>query len=220
MAAVDLFDPDDDPQQQALVIDLIRQGYERLHRFIQQGLEYFTWLTARRVETTELTDLVEVVQLAADSIPDLAASEVNFQIAAAGGPCLVRGEVRPLIEVVRIVFYNAVKFCQAKKCIRVDVQATAAHVVLTIADRGQGFPCEFARELFQPFTVTDTTHHFQGTGLNLALARVIVEAYGGQIQAHSEGVGKGATFTITFPTGGSPTRHNSKIKCSLRPLTI
>lgn len=204
MAAVDLFDPHDDPQQQAMVIDLIRQGYERLHGFIQKGLDYFTWLTAGRVETTDSTDLAEIVQLVADSMPALAEPGVDFQLTGAAGPCLVRGEAGHLVEVVRIVLDNALKFCQAEKYISVHVQATAAQVILTIADRGQGFPGEFARELFQPFTITDATHHFRGTGLNLALARVIVEAYDGQIEAYSAGVGQGATFTITFPAVSLP----------------
>jgi signal transduction histidine kinase len=106
--------------------------------------------------------------------------------------------------VVQIVLDNALQFSPQEKCISVHVQTTAAEVILTIADRGQGFPCEFARELLQPFTITDVMHHCQGTGLNLALARVIVEAYGGQIQAHSAGVGEGATFTMRFPVVALP----------------
>jgi signal transduction histidine kinase len=199
MAAVDLFDPHDDPQQQAEVIDMIRTGYERLHEFIRKGLEYFSWLAIELVDVTEITDLAEVVRMVADSMPGCTAPGVDCQITAAGGSCLVRGDTKHLADIVRIVLDNALKFSQAEKAIRVHVQATAAHVVLTIADRGQGFPGEFRRELFQPFTITDIAHHFQGTGLNLALARVMVEAYGGQIQASSEGVGNGATFTMTFP---------------------
>jgi signal transduction histidine kinase len=69
-----------------------------------------------------------------------------------------------------------------------------------VIDRGQGFPPESASELFRPFTVADVTHHSQGTGLNLALAYAIVEAYGGKLWAESEGVGLGATFTAAFPS--------------------
>jgi signal transduction histidine kinase len=124
---------------------------------------------------------------------------VDFQLITADLPCRVRGAARHLAEVVQIVLDNALRFSPHQKCIRVHVQTTATEVSLTITDQGQGFPCEFAGEVFQPFTITDVRHHCQGSGLNLALARVIVEAYGGQIQAHSAGVGAGATFTMRFP---------------------
>jgi len=204
MAAVDLFDPHDDPQQQAEVIDLIRHGYERLQTFIQKGLEYFSWLATSRLETAETADLAAVVQRVAGSRPDLVQPGVDFQLTTSAVPCHVRGAAQHLTEVVQIVLDNALQFSPQEKCIRVHVQTTAAEVILTIADRGQGFPCEFARELFQPFTITDVMHHCQGTGLNLALARIIVEAYGGQIQAHSAGVGEGATFTMRFPVVALP----------------
>jgi signal transduction histidine kinase len=54
--------------------------------------------------------------------------------------------------------------------------------------------------LFQPFTIADVMHHAQGTGLSLALAQAMVEAYGGHIRAKSPGVGQGATFVVAFPT--------------------
>ncbi len=199
MAAVDLFDPHDDPQQQALVIGLIRDGYEHLHKFIQRGLEYFSWLTAERVQTTDITDLAEVVHLVVAGMPELQGPGVDFQMTSSGTPCLIRGELRPLADVVRIVLDNALKFAQTVKSIRLQVQATPEQVIMTSSDRGQGFQKELAHELFHPFTISNIDSHSRGTGLNLALARAIVEAYGGRIQAHSEGVGQGATFTITFP---------------------
>jgi len=38
-----------------------------------------------------------------------------------------------------------------------------------------------------------------GLGLGLAIARHIVELHHGEITAASEGIGKGATFTVTLP---------------------
>jgi len=67
--------------------------------------------------------------------------------------------------------------------------------------RGQGFPPELARYLFRPFTITIPLHHSRGTGLSLALASaIIVETYGGTIQAASPGPGQGASFIVELPT--------------------
>jgi signal transduction histidine kinase len=38
-----------------------------------------------------------------------------------------------------------------------------------------------------------------GLGLGLSIARHLVELHGGMIEASSEGEGRGATFTVTFP---------------------
>jgi signal transduction histidine kinase len=101
--------------------------------------------------------------------------------------------------VVQILFDNAVKFSRQAPCPRVQIEVTGAEVMLTVADRGQGFPPAMARELFQPFTIADVRHHAEETGLNLALAQAIVAAYGGRLEADSAGVGKGATFVAAFP---------------------
>ena len=42
-----------------------------------------------------------------------------------------------------------------------------------------------------------------GLGIGLALARELVQAHGGRIEAASPGPGKGATFTIEVPTSTS-----------------
>jgi signal transduction histidine kinase len=106
---------------------------------------------------------------------------------------------RHLATVVQILFDNAVKFSRQAPCPRVQIEVTGAEVMLTVADRGQGFPPAMARELFQPFTIADVRHHAEETGLNLALAQAIVAAYGGRLEADSAGVGKGATFVAAFP---------------------
>ncbi|MBA3883522.1 MAG: response regulator, partial [Chthoniobacterales bacterium] len=45
---------------------------------------------------------------------------------------------------------------------------------------------------------------FGGLGLGLAISRAIVELHGGEIRAESDGVGRGATFTVTLATVDTP----------------
>jgi signal transduction histidine kinase len=82
---------------------------------------------------------------------------------------------------------------------RIQLQATPWNggVRIMISDSGRGIDPAEAPRLFKPFArgVEDG----EGFGVGLALARSIVEMHGGSIDVHSEGIGKGATFTIELP---------------------
>ena len=72
---------------------------------------------------------------------------------------------------------------------------------MTVADTGIGIDAETQARLFQPFTQAnrslDRSHG--GLGLGLALVKGMVELQGGEVRAHSDGPGKGASFTLALP---------------------
>jgi two-component system sensor histidine kinase BaeS len=77
-------------------------------------------------------------------------------------------------------------------------------VQISVTDTGEGIPAELLERVFERFyrvdrarTHTPTTG---GSGIGLTITRAIVHAHGGQIRAHSQGLGHGARFVITLPT--------------------
>jgi signal transduction histidine kinase/DNA-binding response OmpR family regulator len=78
-------------------------------------------------------------------------------------------------------------------------------IVIEVRDTGVGIRPEDLSRLFQDFVQLETTQEMrhQGTGLGLALAKRLVSAHGGWIQAESEGEGRGSTFTVVLPSGES-----------------
>lgn len=72
---------------------------------------------------------------------------------------------------------------------------------IAIADTGIGLKATDLSRLFQRFTQLEapTVKQQQGTGLGLALTKSLVELHGGSIQVHSEGEGRGSTFTVRLP---------------------
>jgi len=70
-----------------------------------------------------------------------------------------------------------------------------------VTDTGQGIAPEFLPRVFDRFRQADssTTRSFGGLGLGLAIVRHLVELHGGTVSANSDGAGKGATFSASFP---------------------
>ena len=66
-------------------------------------------------------------------------------------------------------------------------------------DTGPGLPEDIVDRLFTPF-VTTKPH---GLGIGLTIARTIVEAHGGSIDARNNPEG-GATFTVTLRLSETP----------------
>jgi PAS domain S-box-containing protein len=68
------------------------------------------------------------------------------------------------------------------------------HVLVSVADTGEGLPGVDPAALFEAFFTTKP----DGTGMGLAISRSIVEAHSGQIRAEGNEAG-GATFVVTLP---------------------
>jgi signal transduction histidine kinase len=70
----------------------------------------------------------------------------------------------------------------------------ARSIRLAVRDTGSGIPAELLPKIFDPFFTTKP----EGTGLGLSISHGIVHEHHGTLDVRSE-VGKGSTFTLTFP---------------------
>ena len=91
---------------------------------------------------------------------------------------------------------------------RVDVTATAAddELVIAISDTGTGVAREHLPRLFDRFYRADAARDRQhgGAGIGLSIAKALVDAHGGRIEAHSDGHGTGTTFSVSLPCSRQP----------------
>jgi signal transduction histidine kinase len=84
--------------------------------------------------------------------------------------------------------------------IRIKARSEGGRIALDVSDSGVGIDPAEAPLLFQKFAYTDEAHRSGGrTGLGLYISRRLMELGGGSISAHSEGLGHGARFTLTWP---------------------
>jgi signal transduction histidine kinase len=91
---------------------------------------------------------------------------------------------------------------------RVDVTATAAddELLIAISDTGTGVGREHLPRLFDRFYRADAARDRQhgGAGIGLSIAKALVDAHGGRIEAHSDGHGTGTTFSVCLPCSRQP----------------
>lgn len=103
-------------------------------------------------------------------------------------------------QVLDNLITNAIKFSSPGSTIEVGVEILPEKLSFFVKDTGQGIPVAEIPKLFQDFSRTSVrpTGGESSTGLGLAIARRIVQAHGGQIDAKST-LGVGSTFSFWLP---------------------
>lgn len=92
---------------------------------------------------------------------------------------------------------NSLKYSPSGAEVRLSLDATADHYLLSVADTGDGIPPEYLPDrLFEP--LVRARQKDSGSGLGLAIVRKIVQLHHGDISVESE-LGKGTTFTLCLP---------------------
>ena len=81
----------------------------------------------------------------------------------------------------------------------ISLAAADGRVVLSIADRGPGIPHELLNKAFEPFFRVDPGRRqsIPGAGLGLAIAKEIIERYGGTVTLENRH-GGGLCQTVVF----------------------
>lgn len=139
-----------------------------------------------------LTEVVEQLR------PQAAAKELALDLIPADLPP-IRGDGDRLTQVVMNVVGNAVQYTDVGG-VRVQARVEGVDVVIEVSDTGRGLAAGDLTRIFERFHRVDQ-YFADGTGVGLAIAKLIVEAHDGRITAASEGLGHGTTITIELPIG-------------------
>ena len=113
-------------------------------------------------------------------------------------------DTRRLMQLVRNLLGNAVKFSPAGGRITVQVQQEGDHLLLACTDEGPGIPPAELGTIFDAFVQSSATRTGAGgTGLGLSICREIATAHGGDIRARNQ-TGAGARFELRLPLAEAP----------------
>lgn len=108
----------------------------------------------------------------------------------------MQGDYFRLAQILLNIVNNAIKYTPSGGYIQVLTRNTKDwDLEITISDSGVGMSKETTSHLFAP-----TSNYSEGLGIGLQICYQFCKVMGGEISAKSQGIGKGATFKITFPT--------------------
>ena len=155
----------------------------------------------------------------------------GLEIAAIGldAGLVVMADAVRFEQVVMNLLSNAVKFTPQGGRIEVRLGHEDGALRLDVLDTGQGIAQGALSKVFEMFGQPNsvTTRAKGGLGIGLALVRELVALHGGRIEVRSDGIGKGACFSVWLPLleqghgqpAGAPAEHQRDV-AGLRILLV
>lgn len=179
---------------------VIGRGLEQLTRMVDDLLDVARVTRGKVVLDRRPVNLADIVT---QSLSALSASgrTARHQITVDVEPAWVDADPVRAQQIVTNLIVNAIKYTPADGTIHVTVGATDDSAVVRVADSGIGISAAMLPRVFEPFAQGDRTLERSpgGLGIGLTLARRLVEAHGGTIEAESGGAGRGSVFTVRLP---------------------
>ncbi len=184
--------------------EVIDRQFTQLTRLVNDLLD-ITRISRGKVQLQrERLDLAALARRAVDDQRfSFERSGLDLRIDVAGEPLPIDGDGVRVAQVIGNLLQNAAKFTDpgGSVAVRAEASPDRAEAVLQVRDTGRGISPQVLPRLFQPFMQADATldRSKGGLGLGLALIKGLVEIHGGSVSAESEGLGRGATFTVRLP---------------------
>jgi two-component system, OmpR family, sensor histidine kinase BaeS len=161
-----------------------------------------------RAEEGQLTfelrplDLAELVTAAVEAASPAARErgvDVGVRVPEPGA-VMVEGDRDRLGQVFANLLTNALEHTPVGGTVTLTLVTDRRGVQIEVADTGAGIATEHLPHVFERFFRADPSRRWvAGSGIGLTISRAIVQSHDGEITAHSEGEGRGATFTVRLP---------------------
>ena len=188
-------------EKQRKLLGILAEESNRLITVVNSLLDLSKMEAGMMVYEFELTSIDTLIKRAlAEITPLLEAKKIVLESALDVDLPQVRVDTERILQVLRNLLGNAVKFTPHGGRVRVAAQAANGKITVSVKDSGPGIPAENLTSIFEKFNQGNRQSPYarQGTGLGLAIAKTIITSHRGRIWAEST-PGSGSTFLFVLP---------------------
>ena len=200
------------------VREMMGHQMESLIRLVDDLLDV-TRVTQGKIELRkEMADLNAIVLRALESSRHfIEEGGHRLEVDLTPEPLSVEADPLRLVQILTNLLNNAAKYTPSGGRIEISlrrVQDRPDRAAIRVSDSGIGIGPEVLTRMFDLFEQGESgTTRSGGLGIGLTLARRLAELHGGTLEASSEGVGRGSSFTVELPllpgTEAAPSRQGS-----------
>lgn len=149
----------------------------------------------------EMVNILEVSKDAIEALrPIIDQKKQEFVVSQQAQPMKVMGDPTRLNQIIFNLLNNAAKYTPEGGKITLLMRGEDHEVLIKVCDTGIGIAPEKKSKIFDLYMQTaNAAQNYGGLGIGLALVKKLTEMHGGQVEVYSEGIGKGAEFTIRLP---------------------
>jgi len=211
-------------------VDVIDRQTRHMARLIDDLLEV-SRVSHRKIELRkQRVELTEIVRAAVEtSRPLIEVAGHELRVTLPTSPVLLDADPTRVAQALSNLLNNAAKYTARGGRVWLTAERQGRDAVVTVGDTGIGIPAEMIPRVFAMFAqVEQSMERAQGgLGIGLTLAKRLIEMHGGTLQAHSDGPGKGAEFTVRLPTATtmapeaeSPSPEDKTARPTVRILVV
>jgi heavy metal sensor kinase len=177
-------------------LDDLAEETDRLQALVENLLQLARGEQGLKLHKEEI-DLSLLLADVADSLRPLAEDKNLTLICDLPASLIISADTDHLIRLIVNLLDNAIKYTE-RGTVTLSARETEGNAIIEVNDTGIGIPPEHIPHIFKRLYTVDPARSSGGAGLGLSIARQIVQAHGGRIEAQSE-VGKGSAFTVYLP---------------------
>jgi len=182
--------------------DVIERQVAHLARLVDELLDISRIARGKITLKKARVELSEVVRQACEAAqPLISAKGHRFEVMLPEKRVTIEGDLVRLVQVLQNLLDNAAKYTPEGGRVELVAGLSEGEVEIEVRDNGAGIPASLLPEVFELFRQGEhgPDRSQGGLGIGLTLVRQLVELHGGRVEAHSAGLGQGASFTVRLP---------------------